>query len=153
MVPSVPNVTAIPAVGSRWLVQEHNLRKTQVFRNMVWYGVWRRSWPEAFHDLRLQYAIGRGISCSGRPDDDFSSCERGFNMPNYIDNDPVRKENTLELKDRSLPKAEEALIRKVLEETDWNLKRSAMLLHIARGTLYSKMGKYNIRRPALPALL
>ena len=74
-------------------------------------------------------------------------------MPNYIDNDPVRKENTLELKDRSLPKAEEALIRKVLEETDWNLKRSAMLLHIARGTLYSKMGKYNIRRPALPALL
>ena len=55
--------------------------------------------------------------------------------------------------DSSLSKAEEALIRKVLEETDWNLKRSAMLLHIARGTLYSKMGKYNIRRPAMPTLL
>ena len=92
MVPFVPNVTAIPAVGSRWLVQEHNLRKTQVFRNMVCSGVWRRSWPEA-------------------------------------------------------------LIRKVLEETDWNLNRSAMLLHIARGTLYIKMGKYNIRRPDMPALL
>ena len=51
------------------------------------------------------------------------------------------------LTERSLPKAEETLIRKVLEETNWNLKRSAMLLNIARGTLYSKMGKYNIRRP------
>lgn len=50
--------------------------------------------------------------------------------------------------DRSLRKAEEALIRKVLEETGWNLKRSAMLLHIARGTIYSKMKKYNIRRRA-----
>jgi len=73
-------------------------------------------------------------------------------MPSYIDNDPVRKENTLELMDRSLPKAEEALIRKVLEETGWNLKQSAILLNIARGTLYSKMRKYNIKRPTTPAL-
>ena len=51
------------------------------------------------------------------------------------------------LTERSLPKAEEALIRKILEETNWNLKHAAMLLHIARGTLYSKMKKYNIRRP------
>lgn len=51
------------------------------------------------------------------------------------------------LTERSLPKVEEALIRKILEETNWNLKQSAGLLHIARGTLYSKMEKYNIRRP------
>ncbi|WP_299980194.1 helix-turn-helix domain-containing protein [Desulfobacula sp.] len=50
------------------------------------------------------------------------------------------------LTERSLPKVEEALIRKILEETKWNLKQSASLLNIARGTLYSKIGKYNIRR-------
>ena len=54
---------------------------------------------------------------------------------------------TLELMDHSLPNAEKALILKVLRETDWNLKQSAKLLNIARGTLYSKMEKYEIERP------
>jgi len=63
-----------------------------------------------------------------------------------------KKFSPLMLTERSLPKAEEVLIRKVLEETDWNLKQAAGLLSIARGTLYSKIKKHNIRRPATPAL-
>lgn len=75
-------------------------------------------------------------------------------MSDHAGTEEAAKEKfALELKDPSLPKAEEALIRKILEETDWNLKQSAVLLHIARGTLYSKMKKYNIKRPVRPALL
>ncbi|MBE9571514.1 MAG: hypothetical protein IMF11_12870 [Proteobacteria bacterium] len=73
-------------------------------------------------------------------------------MSNYIDKDPVRKENTLELRDRSLANAEATLINEVLLETGWNLKRAARRLKIARGTLYSKIKKHNIRRPTMPAL-
>lgn len=69
-------------------------------------------------------------------------------MSGYPRTEAAKEKFTLAVMDRSLPKAEEALIRKVLEETDWNLKRSAMLLNIARGTLYSKMEKHNIRKPA-----
>ncbi len=39
------------------------------------------------------------------------------------------------------------MIRKVLAETDRNLKQAAMEMDIARGTLYSKMKKYNIEKP------
>lgn len=73
-------------------------------------------------------------------------------MSNYIDKDPVRKENTLEMRDRSLANAEATLINEVLRETGWNLKRAARRLKIARGTLYSKIKKHNIRRPTMPAL-
>ncbi len=68
-------------------------------------------------------------------------------MLEHRSTETAKEESVLELMDRSLPKAEETLIRKVLDETNWNLKRSAMLLSIARGTLYSKMKKYNIERP------
>jgi DNA-binding NtrC family response regulator len=50
------------------------------------------------------------------------------------------------LSSSSLPLAEAAIIRKVLEKTNWNLKRSAEDLDIARGTLYSKMKKYGIEK-------
>lgn len=60
--------------------------------------------------------------------------------------EPERDEVVLHLTEPSLPKAEEALIRKVLKETDWNLKQAARELDIARGTLYSKMKRYNIKR-------
>jgi len=56
-------------------------------------------------------------------------------------------EFTLRLPSKSLPLAEATLIRRVLEETGWNLKRAARELDIARGTLYSKMNKYGIERP------
>lgn len=56
----------------------------------------------------------------------------------------------LTLTSRSLPAAESALIRKVLEESHWNLKQAAEKLDIARGTLYGKIKKYGIQRPAMP---
>ncbi len=46
----------------------------------------------------------------------------------------------------SLAQAEKSLIGKVLEKTNWNLKNSAELLEISRGTLYSKIEKHNIKR-------
>ncbi len=54
---------------------------------------------------------------------------------------------TLTLASKSLPQAESALILHALEGTNWNLKKAAQELEIARGTLYSKMQKYNIVRP------
>lgn len=53
----------------------------------------------------------------------------------------------LELADHSLHQAEATLIRRALREAGWNLKRAAIILDIARGSLYSKMKKYRIERP------
>jgi DNA-binding NtrC family response regulator len=55
---------------------------------------------------------------------------------------------SLALSSSSLADAESALIRKVLEEKDWNLKQAADALDIARGTLYGKMEKYGIKKPS-----
>jgi len=52
----------------------------------------------------------------------------------------------LNLSSNSLPLAEETLIQKILEETNWNLRKAARNLEIARGTLYRKIKKHNIRR-------
>jgi len=38
------------------------------------------------------------------------------------------------------------LIRRALTENNWNLKRTAVDLEIARSTLYSKMNKYGISK-------
>jgi len=46
----------------------------------------------------------------------------------------------------SLPETESTLIREVLLETNWNLKLAAEKMNIARGTLYSKMKKYGIKK-------
>lgn len=48
----------------------------------------------------------------------------------------------------TLAEAERALIKKVLEESNWNLKMAAETLDIARGTLYGKMEKYHFTKPA-----
>ncbi len=53
----------------------------------------------------------------------------------------------LRLSSRSLLLGESTLIRRVLEEKNWNLKQTANELEIARGTLYSKMKKYGIEKP------
>jgi DNA-binding NtrC family response regulator len=70
-------------------------------------------------------------------------------LPDDIKAGAQLKETTLYLPSKSLPGAEATLIRMVLEETNWNLKRAARELDIARGTLYSKMKKHNIKKPAL----
>ncbi|MBN1841860.1 MAG: sigma-54-dependent Fis family transcriptional regulator [Deltaproteobacteria bacterium] len=53
----------------------------------------------------------------------------------------------LQLPSRSLHLAESTLIKRTLDETNWNFKQTAKALEIARGTLYSKMRKYQIERP------
>ncbi len=69
------------------------------------------------------------------------------NLPKIL-RETFRKEQlTVTLSSSSLPNAEATLIREVLEETDWNLKQASEMLDIARGTLYSKMKKYNIEKP------
>jgi two-component system NtrC family response regulator/two-component system response regulator HydG len=52
----------------------------------------------------------------------------------------------IQLASRSLSQAESTLIETVLTETGWNLKQSAKLLDIARGTLYSKIKKYDLKK-------
>ncbi|SMC63817.1 two-component system, NtrC family, response regulator/two-component system, NtrC family, response regulator HydG [Desulfocicer vacuolatum DSM 3385] len=52
----------------------------------------------------------------------------------------------IQLKSRSISRAESTLIQTVLTETGWNLKQSAELLEIARGTLYSKIKKYGLKK-------
>ena len=69
------------------------------------------------------------------------------NLPEELKEMPQETGFSLELYSRSLPLAESSLIRKVLEETNWNLKQAAAQLDIARGTLYSKMKRYGIDRP------
>ena len=59
------------------------------------------------------------------------------------------EEVILELTDGSLHKAEATLIHKVLHDTNWNLNQAARELDIPRGSLYSKMKKHNIKKPAL----
>lgn len=68
-------------------------------------------------------------------------------LPKSLTTAPLRRDFELTLTDRSLPKAESILIRKVLEENYWNLTQASKFLEIARGTLYSKMKKYGIVIP------
>jgi transcriptional regulator of acetoin/glycerol metabolism len=69
------------------------------------------------------------------------------NLPEELKEAPQRTDFSLSLYSRSLPLAESTLIRKVLEETGWKLRQAARELEIARGTLYSKIRKYDIKRP------
>jgi PAS domain S-box-containing protein len=48
-------------------------------------------------------------------------------------------------KDYSLSKNERGLIVRVMRECNWNKHEAARLLDISRGTLYSKLKRYNIR--------
>ncbi len=47
----------------------------------------------------------------------------------------------------SLKDMERSHILQILEETDWNVAQSARLLDIDRTTLYSKLKKYDLRKP------
>jgi DNA-binding NtrC family response regulator len=57
-----------------------------------------------------------------------------------------RKELPPERFPRSLKMMERAHIEKILEENDWNIRRTARDLEIDRQTLYNKMQKYGIAR-------
>jgi transcriptional regulator with PAS, ATPase and Fis domain len=69
--------------------------------------------------------------------------------------DEAKRNFLLTVRDTSLASAEAALVLKVLEEKSWHLSQAAEALGIARGTLYSKMERYRIRKPSwfIPRLL
>lgn len=46
---------------------------------------------------------------------------------------------------RRLEDVERAHIERMLEETNWNLSRTARILDIDRTTLYNKIKRYNLR--------
>jgi len=96
------------------------------------------SWPGNVRELSnaIEQAV---VFCKGR--EIIPDC-----LPEYMKKDLQPKKFVLHLYSRSLPLAESTLIRKVLEETNWNLKQAAKELEIARGTLYSKIKKYDIKR-------
>ena len=99
----------------------------------------RHEWPGNVRELAnvIENAV---IFCKGRE-------IIPANLPKELKETSQKKEVELKLSSRSLPLAEATIIRKVLEETDWNLKLAAKELDIARGTLYSKMKKYGIEKP------
>jgi DNA-binding NtrC family response regulator len=49
--------------------------------------------------------------------------------------------------DKSLQEIEKAHILTILEENNWNIKKSASILQIDRSTLYGKIKRYEIQRP------
>lgn len=99
----------------------------------------RHDWPGNVRELAniIENAV---IFCKGReiiPVD----------LPKELKETNQKKGFALGLSSSSLPLVESTLIHKVLEETNWNLKKAAEELDIARGTLYSKMKKYGIEKP------
>ncbi len=99
----------------------------------------RHDWPGNVRELAnvIENAV---IFCKGReiiPVD----------LPEELKETTQKKGFALGLSSSSLSLVESTLIRKVLEETNWNLKKAAEELDIARGTLYSKMKKYGIEKP------
>jgi transcriptional regulator of acetoin/glycerol metabolism len=49
---------------------------------------------------------------------------------------------------RTLREVEIAHLRGILEETQWNVSKSADILGIDRSTLYDKIRRYELRKPA-----
>ncbi len=58
-----------------------------------------------------------------------------------------RPEHLLMPADNSLREIERGHIRRILDNTNWNISRSAGILGIDRSTLYNKIKKYHIRKP------
>jgi len=57
-----------------------------------------------------------------------------------------RKELGTEALPKSLKLMEKMHIKKILEETDWNISKAARVLEIDRQTLYNKIEKYHIEK-------
>jgi DNA-binding NtrC family response regulator len=95
-------------------------------------------WPGNVRELRNY--MERVVVLSG------SDIIRPANLPQELRDAGEVEEFTLRLSSKSLPEAERILIVKALEETGWNLSKSAALLRISRGTLYNKIEKYGLNK-------
>jgi two-component system, NtrC family, response regulator HydG len=59
---------------------------------------------------------------------------------------PVQTVSSQRAQGRRLSDLERSYIEQVLQETGWNISRSAAILDIDRVTLYHKMEKYGLKR-------
>ncbi|MBU1687680.1 MAG: sigma-54 dependent transcriptional regulator [Proteobacteria bacterium] len=95
-------------------------------------------WPGNVRELA--HAIERAvIFCRGvelRPED----------LPAELRQAPPANAFNLTLTSSALTEIEADVIRKVLEDTQWNMSRAAEALGIARGTLYGKIKSYRIEK-------
>lgn len=67
-------------------------------------------------------------------------------LPPNITAEVLGQEKSFAFPLMTLAKAEKILILKILNDTNWNLRRTAKLLDIHRGTLYSKIDKHRIKK-------
>ncbi|MCK4416550.1 MAG: sigma-54-dependent Fis family transcriptional regulator [Candidatus Latescibacteria bacterium] len=95
-------------------------------------------WPGNVRELRNY--MERAVVLSG------SDIIKPADLPPELGNADEAEGFTLRLSSKSLPEAERILIVKALEETGWNLSKSATLLRISRGTLYNKIKKYGLNK-------
>jgi DNA-binding NtrC family response regulator len=58
-----------------------------------------------------------------------------------------RPDYCITLKDNSLKEVEKAHISKMLNDTQWNIKKCSEILGIDRSTLYSKIKRYELKKP------
>lgn len=99
----------------------------------------RYSWPGNVREL--SHAIERSvIFCNG-------SELKPEHLPDKVKETGSTMEISINSPTKALAAVEMTLIKTVLEENNWNLKKTAQSLDIARGTLYSKMEKYGILKP------
>ena len=94
------------------------------------------AWPGNAREL--QNAIERAVVVSK------ASVLEARDLPRYV-GIPVPDEQRSG--SQSLTSVEKAHIRRVLDETDWNISLAARVLEIDRGTLYNKIKKYGLERP------
>ncbi len=59
---------------------------------------------------------------------------------------PISSDSRAAPQDLSLAGLEKGHIAQILEQTDWNIARSAGILEIDRSTLYKKIKRYNLRQ-------
>ncbi len=103
----------------------------------------RYPWPGNVRELRnvCEYAA---IVCDGEAIEN-----RHLTIPT-VEDSSKSDVDTLQLKDMSLRSMESELIRMVLNETRFNITRSANILGINRSTLYNKMRDYGLQRDDRP---
>lgn len=93
-------------------------------------------WPGNVRELEnaIERAVVINKSGSISPDD----------LPLQMAGTPAQLEDN---GDSSLADVERRHIKRMLDENNWNISRTAELLHIDRATLYNKIEKYGLKRP------
>jgi len=91
-------------------------------------------WPGNVREL--QNALERAIVVGGGP------CVEPRDLPMHIMKRPSG------LAPGSLAEAEKAHIQSVLDSSEWNISRAARILDVDRATLYSKIRRYELEKPA-----